>query len=138
MKHLHHCKFCRCEVILEIDDSYNIADPLKLFAFAACNRCADVREERGLIEHKILKVCLGFAQLGKAGQSERDAVRATLVRLTHSYAKMVAKWHNLSGELWDEQFVDMLMEKPKEFGKVLSQYWRTFRISQKAQLEKQQ
>lgn len=137
MKLARDCKFCKRHMILEIDDAYaELGDPYKLLQYACCDRCADIREKRRKIEGQIKRACMILAQsTGKLKKEQRDGIREALMELTKRYARMVAEWYNFSGMSWDEEFVNLLMDKPAKFGDILGQYWRHFREVNKANIK---
>lgn len=129
MKHPTQCKFCRKPLVLEIDDQYPAdLDPLNLIPLAACNHCADIRVERKRLERKINRVCSLFANCSiTKRESKEQEIRSILEKLTKDYATLVAKCHNMSGMAWDEEFVNILIDKPEQWASVLTHCWKTFK-----------
>lgn len=132
MNHATKCKFCGREMVVQIADDYPSADPFKLLRLAACNRCADLRVKKRVLEESLCRTC-NTVQF--ASQSNKNAAiekaRPLLDTLTRKYASLVADWHNMSGYLWDEEFVNLLTEKPDRVWTILGHYWKTFRATQK-------
>jgi hypothetical protein len=132
MNHATNCKFCRQPIVIQVDDDYAaLGDPNNLLRLATCNRCADQRTRRRALEESIKAVCLTVQFATAKGQAAAVATaRPLLEALTRKYAVLVADWHNMSGYLWDEEFVNLLIEKPDKLWAILNNYWRTFRQSQ--------
>lgn len=131
MNHATNCKFCKMPITVEIDDAYaELGDPYKLLPMACCNRCADLRLTRGVLEGKIKHACLGLFQ--KKGMASREVVtrtREVLTKLTQGYATMIARWNHKEGMAWDEECVNMMMDKPEYWHKILAELWNLFRDS---------
>lgn len=125
MNHAATCKICHKPLVIQVADDY-VGDPLKILPMATCNRCYDLRERRIRLEEALFKTCYGLVANPKAKDSVRGAIHATLVELTKKYSQWFGEANNLSGHLWEEQFVDMLMAKPNETSRVLSEYRRVF------------
>lgn len=132
MNYSTHCKFCKRPITIEIDDSYaELGDHLKLLPMASCNLCADLMVVRRVIEERVKRCCLGLAQMrGKVSPDFSQKTRASLVKLTHGYATMISKWNRMSGMAWDEECVNLLMEKPDKWNLILSELWKLFKDSQ--------
>lgn len=125
------CKFCQQPLSIEVDDSYPAdEDPAKLLPLAACNRCADARVAKYTIEGKIRRVCAWWAAAGK--KADPSGTRHTLTKLTQDYAKMICRWHDREGMAWDEEIVNLLMDKPEEWSAILGSMWRFYRQSVEA------
>lgn len=123
------CKFCRKPLVLHVDDAYaEHGDIFKLMKLAACDHCADLRLNRRLLESRLQRICALLCNCRANQREEKSAtVRDVLTRLTQDYAKLVAAWHNMSGMAWDEEMVNLLIEKPDKWAAIISHYWRTFR-----------
>lgn len=136
MNHALNCKFCSKQILVQIDDAYAaLGDPLKILHFASCNNCADLRERKRDLEERIKRHCIGLLQLGERVKPEHRAkAKIVLTALTQKYADLIAQWHNMSGRAWDEEFVELLLDKPGQWPKVLTGYWKHFRrVFQQAQ-----
>jgi hypothetical protein len=135
MKHATNCKFCQLPITVEVDDEYAaLGDPYKLLPFAACNRCADLRVTRGVLEERVKHACLGlFQKKGKVSKEAMDRTRQMLVKLTQGYATMIARWHHKEGMAWDEECVNLLMDRPQFWNKILAELWHLFRDSRMVQ-----
>lgn len=132
MIHQTHCKFCKSPLNIEIDDEYSkLGDPFKLLPFAACNRCADLRVRRRKVEHAIERVCARLCQ-GKVGNEERDRLRDILTATTKAYASLIADWIRASSPFWHEDCVDLLMDRPAHWPKILGQMWKLYENTKEA------
>lgn len=134
MKHATKCKFCQKQIVLTIDDAYSeLGDPLKLLGFASCNLCADLRVKLRTAKESIIKTCqtlLSLVQLDNENRIVRTTryeelcakYRKALEITTRVYAKTLAEILGNQTYLWDNAFVDMLLEKPMLAWKILRKY----------------
>lgn len=131
MNHATHCKFCKTPITVDIDDDYAaIGDPFKILPLSACNRCADLKVLRRTLEEKVQRACLSLCQKrGKMGDDQRRKIRDTLTKLTQAYAVMIARWYRKEGMAWDEECVNLLLEKPQLWHKILPDLWKLFEDS---------
>lgn len=123
MKHINHtCKFCGKPITLRIAMNYCAdEDPMKLIPLGACDRCAELRVTRRLLNDAIAKV---IAQIRTEKNSAIvTSCRAALTTLTKRYVRMVAEWTNRPMLQWDETIVDAIMQDPESCGEVLSRVW---------------
>jgi hypothetical protein len=143
MKFATQCQFCQKPITLIFDDEYieMIQDvetiqlrvdgkDITLIDLAACNHCADVRVDRRNIEDRIEGVCVNFAR-SKQTPERRNATKNALTALTKAYAAMIARWHCKQGMAWDAECVELLLDKPEHFPKIISVLWDLFKDSQK-------
>lgn len=123
------CKYCGKPVYLEIDEDYaRLGDWLKLSPMAACNRCADLREEKRGLEGKIRAACYWTENLKPEEKKKLEAkLTKRFTLLAEKYAKFVAKWYGFSGMTWDPEFPTMLRDHPEKWPAILAQYWKCFR-----------
>lgn len=127
MRHGTQCKFCKKPITLEIDDSYSeISSPVKLLPLAACNRCADLRVERRAIESKVKFICLMRHNNPKAAESRKEHHRQALEKLLKGYANLIARWHYLEGMSWDDECLNVIMEKPSHWATIMAELWKMF------------
>jgi hypothetical protein len=133
MNHDTTCKFCHMPLTLTIDDGYPAdLDPHQLIQIAACNSCADARVARRVIEAKLGRVCYQYSILPIAKRDETRAnVAAVLTKLTKDYASMIARWHKFQGQVWDQEAVNLLLDKPERWTDIISMLWKLFRDWQK-------
>ena len=123
------CKFCKRNLILIIDEAYPAQlDPYRLISLAACDHCADLRVTRRRLEARLQKICSNLAACPVTKLAERgQEVKDTLTKLTKEYASMIAKFNGMSGMMWDEEFVNLLLEKPGQWADILTRCWRMFK-----------
>ena len=133
MKHALNCKFCQKPITVEIDDTYaELGDQLKLLPLACCNNCADIRNLRSKLERKIQAVCTLVHMAGNHATTELiNKSRNTLIGLTKDYARMISQWHHMDGMAWDEECVNLLIDKPDKWNLIIGELWKLFRDSQR-------
>ena len=128
MNHATHCKFCQKPITVTIDDAYAaLGDPYKLIPMACCDACAAIRVHRRRLEGALATVCRNIQLLGKKDEQSRANYRTILTKLTQDYARMIARWHHLDGCAWDEECVNLLMDKPHAWGQIITQLWSLFK-----------
>lgn len=128
MKHGTNCKFCQNPITVEIDDAYaNLGDPFKLIKIACCDRCADLRVERRMLEDKVRKVCRVRELDPKLAKTREQSHRSTLEKLLKQYSNMIARWHYLSGMCWDDRATETIMDHPEAWNSVLATLWKIFK-----------
>jgi hypothetical protein len=137
-QHATHCKFCHKPITLEVSESYDtIGDKLKLFPAAACNPCADIRVDRRQLEAKISRAAMTLAGAGpKATVEFRGRFHAILEKLLQDYAKLIARWHHLSGMSWDDAALDTIMDHPTHWPQILQTLWTIFQDSNPSRITK--
>jgi len=121
----YHCKMCGCEGQAQMDCSpeelaargFSLAFWVSLLT---CNRCYDFREDFKWLRNNILRVC---AALEVSSKSKREkintAVRDQLIEQTKRIVRLLAD-HYRQQNVWDEQIVDGLMDKPQDAAAQLS------------------
>lgn len=125
-----NCKFCKKPINLDIALSYDeIADQHKLIPIAACNRCADIRVERRVLEFNVKYICTLRALKKKESEEARNNAEKALGELLKRYASMIARFHFMDGMSWDDQCLDVIMEHPANWSEVLARLWKMFRDS---------
>ena len=121
------CKFCKQPISLEIDDGYAaMGDPYKLIPFAACNHCGECRVERRGLEDRLGRVATLISLLPAGQSKDRERLRFVVIALTKRYARLIAKWNRMEGELWEDSIVEAFMEYPGSWGKTVGRMWRSF------------
>jgi hypothetical protein len=129
VKHATHCKFCKKPISVAVADDYaEHGDVFKLLPLACCNPCADIRIEKRRLERKVQIVarCLELSGPDKTDKLRSDC-RSKLTKLTQDYAKLIARWNGMQGMSWDEEVVNMIVEKPDSWATLLGQLWKMFR-----------
>lgn len=122
MKHGTHCKFCHIPITIEVSDDY-IGDPLKIIGFAACNQCAQLRQDRRDLEESLQKLCLVFHRSNQATKEQTlETVRAGLSTMTRKYSKVVADWCKIPLH-FEPEVVDKLLAQPDHVLIILKSLW---------------
>lgn len=111
------CKFCESKGQAEYADD---CPPLRLEIWRSmlcCNPCADFEAQRRKIGYKIVRFveALGNARRYLVGQDRKQtegAIRGRLTAITRDYSRLLAA-HYRKPELWDDQFVEWLMDPSK-------------------------
>lgn len=132
MTHICTCKFCGKQLAITVADEY-VGDRFNLLKLAACNRCADLRVTKRILEERIKKACLYYSQykLARYGREVDPAVATftekLLVDSTQKYAEWFGEYANIVGYLWDMELVRLLMDNPAEWNQTLITYCDIFR-----------
>lgn len=129
MKHPTTCKFCKKEIVLEIDDAYaELGDRHKIIPMAACNRCADLRVRKRNLENAIKDIAMALVQLKSKASPDTLAIsRDGFTRLTKKYTSMIADWVHSTSPWWDSTIVESLMEHPDKWPDILQQCWKMYK-----------
>lgn len=119
------CKFCQCEMLIDVDDDYAaLGDPYKLIEKSCCNHCARLRErQRRLTE--VLED-LGHSVYMASGEKERTRLREKAEKILKAYVRHVSDWERLPTCMdWDLQILDQFMDSPQKISAVVGMIWRT-------------
>lgn len=112
------CKFCQCNVSLDIDDTYvNSGDPYKIMRLAACDRCADLRERRRGLHQAFVQACSSVM----AG-ADATGAKPVFERLTKAYLKLICDWTHQS-IAWEEDMTGPFIYAPKHLSAHLKRLW---------------
>lgn len=123
MKKESKCKVCGKTLVLTIDDDYAaMGDPQKLSGLATCNPCYDNLSTRSNCERQVFRACRTLAMQPRLSSEIRTRIRDVLVKTTKSYALAVAEFFHAKEYMWDEEFVNMLMDMPEKAGVILTKY----------------
>ena len=127
------CKFCKKPITIEISQSYfGLNDPFKLLPLASCNKCSDLRVERIGIENSVKRVAMILHLAGRNRSSEMvSRSRDSFIKLTQKYANLIARWNGMDGGAWDVEGVELLLDKPDHWSKILGEFWKMFTDSQR-------
>jgi hypothetical protein len=133
MNHATNCKFCKKPITIEIDDAYAaLGDPQKLLPISTCDRCADLRVERRCVEDRVKTAALTLANAkGHARQEMQSRFSGIFERLLHDYARLIARWHYLQGESWDDAALETILIHPEAWHSVLETLWKVFKDANK-------
>ena len=131
MNHATTCKFCNRPITVEIDDTYSeLGDSLKLLPMASCNRCADLRVERRMIEDAVKSTAMRLHRSDRTTETINQS-RDSFIKLTQKYANLIARWNGMDGGAWDIEGVELLLDKPDHWSKILGEFWKMFTDSQR-------
>lgn len=111
------CKFCDSKGTAKYAADCPPLDLDVWRSMLCCNPCADFERHRRDVGYKIVRLVelLGNSRRYLFGQSLKEteeAIRGKLTAATRDYSRLLAS-HYRKPELWDEQFVDWLMDPAK-------------------------
>jgi|SRR5579872_3115650 len=119
------CRVCGIKLTVEAEDDYMAEgfDPMGLMKLLTCNRCYDYKTNRENIEDKIKQCCIVLiqAQIQK-GSETWQRIRLIFISLTRRYAELVQRYNHYPTVLWDEDFSELLMDKPHLWWKIMANY----------------
>jgi hypothetical protein len=116
------CKFCHKPLVLTVSDEYHHAgDPYKLIRLAACNSCADNREQQRTVTENIGLVCALVSQ-SKNSKNVKEASREALTRLIQKYLDLIERRTRIRVP-FDDAIVESLISGPRCVYDVLSRLW---------------
>lgn len=120
------CKFCKKELTLSIDDSYDgIGDPMKLLPMATCNTCADLKERQRRIVDRLGTVAAQI--IADSKNTKISELRTRLDLNLKDYLRFVAEWLRVPYVEYDEVLTDEAMAKPQDLSRVIDRMWQTCR-----------
>lgn len=123
MKHAVKCKLCKAPHVVETDDGYSeLGDPFKLLPLFTCNPCYDRREKRVRLEKQMERWCRMLILQPKMKGEERQTIRQGLLSATRKYAEIVALIYGADVIWWEEEFTNLMMERPEKVGVILAKY----------------
>lgn len=129
MKHFTQCKICRKPLVIVVDDDYMaLGDPHKLIPMACHNHCHDNVAMHMRLLDGFSRVCMDLHYiLTRNPEHNCDSHRPAITKLTKAYAAWMSKSHNLNGSDWNEEFVNIIIERPGQWAKVLDSYRKNWR-----------
>lgn len=128
----YNCKFCRLKSAVEIDDTDHIMFQVdKWKPLLCCNRCADYMVAKRTLIDKVASasVLLSRSRLSETGATllkVEAAIRERFTVLTKLFATLVCDYYRKQN-VWEEAFVDMLMDCPDKFWQIVQQYAKGIR-----------
>ncbi len=133
----HKCKFCAIPLDLELDDdgaeSFNLEF---LKSLAACNRCADFREKKRILQDRLLDRALEWnrhrLKQVPLNSTDLEKVRSSIVNATKKYAGLVCDFNRVQS-LWNEDFAQQIFDQPHKTFSILTVYERGITKSKGAQ-----
>lgn len=129
MKVMTECKICRKPLVVEMDGEYaELGDPNHLIPMATHNRCFDLWLRGDQLHVAFSKICMSI-EIAVIHNPKHDTsqYRPALEALTKAYCKWMCDSYRLSGTDWDEEMVNIILDKPGRWHKVLDIYRRQFR-----------
>lgn len=120
----YKCKMCGREGLAHASDDGDPGWNATLAKMLVCNRCADYRQGRRKWGEAIASVCAQIrgAQLTKGLSNEaEDEARKQLKDFSQSYAHVACKYHHCQ-DIWEEEFVNLLVDKPDLCWRILREY----------------
>ena len=119
------CKFCKHHGVAQYDER---CPALNLEAWAkslCCNRCGDYHARRLVLEAAIKKAVERLVVTRQTCSDRKgeiiQAIRQVFTELTKSYARLVCEFSCLQF-VWEQEFVDLLMEKPDRWYFIIANY----------------
>lgn len=122
------CRACKKPLSLEADEQCEPAWLRVFVGMVACNRCADLRQHRLVVTRKIYELCryliaiASFSMKDSDRKIKRAHIREALSIQTKEYARWFRKALNGHTEVWSDDFVDLLMDKPDQADTLLKMY----------------
>ena len=116
-----HCKMCRKPIVIHASLECPIDWAESLAKMVCCNRCHDFRDASETCGSKIVASCARLQSLryGKTLDPAKEKIIAeTLTYLTKAYCRIASAYFNVNN-IWHEDFVNLLMERPDQAGDAL-------------------
>ena len=124
------CKFCRGPGTVDMprDTIAGLAmiDPEKWLAILSCNRCAEYNAERISLRDRLTFVAVQIIrrrQLNEWSAEVEAVIRSKIAALTQQFAGLVCR-HHRKNEVWEPEFVSMLVEQPDRTHEILRSFER--------------
>jgi len=115
----YHCRICHAPHVAYYDDECPGMRLEEWKKGLTCNSCHEYRAARICLEERIKHVC-AWVQANKT-EAAVNHCRLKLERLTVEYAELVCKRARLE-RVWEQDFVEQLLEHPDQPGAVLGAY----------------
>ena len=128
-QHLTKCKACKRELVVSSDDECPVEWVAKILPMACCNRCYDLKTEKDKAVSIIAGACVTLFQASKKSDELMTRTRDTLTIGTKLYSRFLAQLYNSKVQVWDVEFVNILIEQPGRWQKIVSDYRREFKRS---------
>ena len=128
MKLDYQCKLCGHKSTVEVDDDLELFTIAQWKTILCCNRCADFLGEKRAVVEKINRVAglLELKRKGFAAKVAESAIREKFDFHARKFAALVCH-HFHKSMVWDEEFVNLLMEKPENSHRICAHYLRGVR-----------
>jgi hypothetical protein len=124
----YQCKLCGRKGAVEVDDGVELFTIAEWKPILCCNRCADFLESKRNLEDKIKKVAivLNLVRRGFGGKYSESAIREKFDFHARKFAALVCH-HFHKSMVWDDEFVNLLMDKPENSHRICAHYLRGIR-----------
>ena len=122
----YKCRFCQKEGIAWASDDSNPEWNTTFAKMLSCNNCADYRRRYVRYRDAIEKTCLQIVTARKTLSPEKcrqieENKQLSLETLTKSFSHVVCKHHAIV-DCWEQEFVNLLMEKPEKAWTILCDF----------------
>lgn len=137
MKIDYKCKYCGRPGQAESDDDDSTMFQVEKWKpILACNRCADFMDQKGRLFDKIKTVCIFLIQseklTGDKASKIESIAREKLTTLTKSLATLACGHYRLQN-VWDNEFVNMLIDQPRRWGHIAYHYVKSIKSQSETQ-----
>lgn len=128
----YECKFCNRPGIVIMEESPGIQFQIEKWKpILCCNRCGDFMVAKRKITDLIQRnaACLNVCRITLQGEKLLKAesmCREAFTKLTKQFATVVCDYFRKTN-VWDQEFVNMLMDKPDRFWHLCNQYMKLAR-----------
>lgn len=116
------CKLCHKPARTFFEDGADPAAVDKFLPMVAHDRCADLTRRRRDLRDKIIDLCFMIERTPDMKEEARDKVRALLTKATKALAETLMDTYRAKTLLWSPDFVDLLMEQPKQSPRIIREY----------------
>jgi hypothetical protein len=127
MKLEYQCRFCKLDGEVDLpEEGLDMFQVEKFKPILCCNRCGDFMNMRRESADRIKKVAELLIQQRGSKNPDKTVevtrkVREIMTMLTKRYSTLVNN-HFRKPNVWHEDFVDLLMEKPEFYQRILKDY----------------
>lgn len=124
----YNCKFCGKPGRVDAgENTHGIFDLTKWVKILCCDPCGKYMVDKRKIQDAIKAQCLDLWAIRKQEKDVEKVSKAevkaeeNLIALTKRYAHMICE-HNRRETLWDAEFVNSLMDRPRQCENILRIY----------------
>jgi hypothetical protein len=122
----YDCKFCHQPGVVILEDGAPMFQVESWKPLLCCNRCGDYQEQKRETGRRILRGAVLLLQVrvtlsGQKLKDEEQKIQERLTALTKRYAAVVCDHFRVTN-IWQEEFVLMLMEQPRQVYDILRRY----------------
>jgi len=128
----YECKFCQKPGVVTIDDPEAMFQVPKWKHLISCNRCADYSERKRLFFERIETATAILNQFRMTLAPEKinsaeSKIREKLTAITKQLSALVCDYYRKTN-VWDVEFVNLLMERPEKTWAICNQYVRNIKV----------